>query len=174
MERSYEEKEMPVEINNEEILIVQRDVFSADTNYLSAKEAAMNKVALLEEEALRNGEELDPEKRNFILRAPIMQYIAERAPIFRFFAEHLSDPDALAHFKKAAESHDQGEIATILSLFEEFRVRIESSIAETDPKTWDSLMHAIEDINVHPELQGEIDRILEEYLNKSVTPHKAE
>lgn len=165
MERSYEEKEPLVQVNNEDILIVQRDVFSTDKNYLAAKESALEKLADEEKKAYEDGRELSTEERNFILRAPIMQYIAERAPIFRFFAEHLSDPEALIHFKKAAETHDQAEVATILSLFEEFRIRIESTIAETDPHAWDSLVHAIEKINVHPELQNDIDHIFEQYLN---------
>ena len=165
MEHSYHEKEIVETMDNEDILVVQRDVFSADTNYLRAKEFAIKKLALEEERARNDGRELSTEERNHILRAPVTQYIAERAPIFRFFAEHLSDPDALMHFKKAAKTHEQTEIATILSLFEEFRLKIESSIAETDPHAWDSLVQAIEEVDIHPELQGEIDRIFEQYLN---------
>lgn len=166
MERSYEEKEGLTNVNNEEILLVQRDVFSTDTNYLNAKELAIQRLADLEAEAQKSGRELSTDERNSILRAPVAQYIAERAPIFRFFAEHLSDPEALMHFKKAAETHDQEEVSAVLSLFEEFRVRIESSIAETDPHAWDSLVRNLESINAHPELQGEIDNIFNQYLSK--------
>lgn len=166
MERSYQKKEVVPQMNNEDILVVQRDVFSTDTNYLDAKMSAIEKLAIAEKQAHDDGRIMSDEERDYILRAPIAQYIAERAPIFRFFAEHLSDPEAIMHFKKAAETHDQDEVASILSLFEEFRVKIETAIAKTDPEAWDSLIHAIEKINIHPELQDDINRIFEQYLNK--------
>lgn len=172
MKDSYQEKEARVEqINDKDILTVQCEVFSADTNYLNAEKSAINTLAL-KEKAPVAGRELSAEERSFILQAPVVEYIAERAPIFRFFAEHLSDPEAIMHFKKAAETHDQTEVAIILSLFEEFRVTIESSIAKTDPDAWNSLVHAIKEINIHPELQEEINHIFEEYLNNSITENK--
>lgn len=164
MEQYRNEKDGVEPMTPEEILVVQGDVFAADTNYANAKEAARIKLVEQQEIARRSGRELSAEERGSIVRAPVLQYIAERAPIFRFFAEHLSDPEAIMHFKKAAETHDHTEVAEILTLFEKFRVEIERSIEATDPDAWNTLIHAIEEVDIHPEQQEGINKIFEDFL----------
>lgn len=171
MEDSYlkQEKEFAPQLTNEDILAVQCGVFFSDIKYVCAEAFGQDKIAILEKIAEKSGHTLEPEERARITQEPVAQYVAERGPLFRFFATHISDPETLRHFKKAAETHDPEEIAAILSSFEEFRVQVESSIAKEDPVAWNSLVRAVEEIHVHPWLQRGINNIFEEYLQDHFT-----
>lgn len=171
MEDSYlkQEYEFAPQLSDEDILTVQCDVFFSDTKYVCAEAFGQHKIEILEKIAKESGRTLEPEERERITQEPVAQYVAERGPLFRFFATHIADPETLKHFKKAAETHDPDEIAAVLSSFEDFRIEVESSIEKEDPVAWNSLVRAVEEIHVHPWLQRGINNIFEEYLQSHFT-----
>lgn len=174
MEDSYlkQENEFAPQLTDADILAVQCDVFFSDIKYICAEAFGQDKIAILEKIAEKSGHTLKPEERARITQEPVAQYVAERGPLFRFFATHISDPETLRHFKKAAETHDPEEVAAILSSFEEFRIQVESSIEKEDPVAWNSLVRAVEEIHVHPWLQRGINNIFEEYLQDHFTANE--